>query len=139
LFEVGVDMDVELLSLETLIQRATAGKYDALLIPMYAGRTMDYTYRFWRSGIAEAQMVNSAYTGADELLDQLRGSLSDDSTKRVVHDLVNQFHADVPAVFLAWTEVTRAVSTRFDVGNSSRQDPFFNIWQWNRREVAASR
>ena len=139
LFEIGIDMDVELLSLETLIKRATAADYDALLIPMYAGRTMDYTYRFWRSGVAEAQMVNSGYTGADGLFDQLRGSLSDEATRRVVNDLVNRFHADVPAVFLAWTEVTRAVSTRFDVGSSSSQDPFFNIWQWNRREVAAPR
>lgn len=139
LFDIGVVMEVELLTLETLIKRASAADYDALLIPMYAGRSMDYTYRFWRSGTTEAQMLNSGYTGADELFDQLRRSLSEKTTRRVVNDLVNQFHADVPAVFLAWTEVTRAVSTRFSVGSSGSQDPFFNIWQWRPREVSASR
>jgi peptide/nickel transport system substrate-binding protein len=139
LFDVGIVMEIELLDLKTLVERSSAGNYDALLIQMYAGRAMDYTYRFWRSGESEAQMVNSGYSGADDLLDKLRLSITDERTRQVLGELVARFHDDVPAAFLAWTEVTRAVSTRFNVGGSSSQDPLFNIWQWRPLQESESR
>jgi peptide/nickel transport system substrate-binding protein len=140
LFDVGIAMEIELADLNTLFGiRAPAGEYDALLIRMQAGRGMDYTYRMWRSGAAEARVLNSGYTGVDTLLDELRVSLSDDDTRRIVAQLAERFHLDAPAVFIAWTEVTRAVSSRFDVGENRGQDPFFNMWQWRPRDVTADR
>jgi peptide/nickel transport system substrate-binding protein len=140
LFDVGIAMDIELVDLQTLTaKRAHSGEYDALLLPVAAGRAMDYTYRMWRSGADGAQMLNSGYTGVDELFDELRTSWTDPETRRVVAKLVNRFDYDAPAVFIAWTEVTRAVSSRFDVGESSSQDPFFNMWQWRPLEVTAGR
>ena len=138
LFDIGVAMEIELTNMETFQKRAGAGDYDAFLMQMYSGRAMDFTYRFWRSGEAQAQMVNSGYTGADQIFDELRGSFSDDMTRQAVARLVRRFREDVPAVFLAWTELTRAVSTRFDVGSSGSQDPFHSIWQWRPREAASS-
>jgi peptide/nickel transport system substrate-binding protein len=138
LFDVGIVMDIELVNLKDLIERSSQGDYDAFLLQMHSGRTMDYTYRFWRSGAgAEAKALNPGYTGADVLLDELRESISEEKTARIVQNLVDRFHRDVPAVFIAWTEMTRAVSTQFDVGEANGQDPFFNIWRWRPREVAA--
>jgi ABC-type transport system substrate-binding protein len=139
LFDIGVVMDIELVDLNTLVARASKSEYDALLIQMHSGRTMDYMYRFWRSEASEAKMVNSGYTGVDTLLEDLRRSLTDQETAQTVNNLVNRFHEDVPAVFLAWTEVTRAVDKRFDVGEATGQDPFFNIWQWRVREETSAR
>lgn len=138
LFNIGIDMQIELTTLDTLVNRATAGDYDAFLMQMYSGRAMDFAYRFWKSSEAEARMVNSGYTGADAAFDALRGSFSEEMTKQAVSGVVRRFREDVPAVFLAWTELTRAVSTRFDVGSSGNQDPFFSIWQWQPREAAIS-
>jgi hypothetical protein len=36
----------------------------------------------------------------------------------------------VPAAFLAWPETTRAVDTRFDVGDRADPEIFANPWQW---------
>ena len=75
-------------------------------------------------------MQNSGYTGADAGLDRLRRSISDEDTRAAVADLTRTFHEDAPAAFIAWLEITRAVDSRFTVGDHEAQDPFANIWQW---------
>ncbi|HVL68952.1 MAG TPA: ABC transporter substrate-binding protein [Vicinamibacterales bacterium] len=138
LFEVGVALEIELVDLRTFSERAARGDFDALLIRVQAGRAMDYTYRFWRSAEAgRPAMQNSGYRGADAILDELRHSVDDDDTRRSVSKLLQRFHDDVPAALIAWTEVTRAVDARYDVGTDGNQDPLFNIWKW--RPVRASR
>jgi peptide/nickel transport system substrate-binding protein len=139
LFDVGIAMEIELLDLQALVARSGAAQYDALLLPVASSRAMDYTYRMWRSGADGAAMLNSGYTGADELLDQLRRSWTDEETRQILAALAQRFHEDSPAAFIAWTEVTRAVSSRFDVGEDRAQDPFFNMWQWRPVDARADR
>jgi peptide/nickel transport system substrate-binding protein len=139
LFDVGVAMEFELLDIGGIVARAETAQYDALLLPVASSRAMDYTYRMWRSGADGAVMLNSGYTGADELLDELRRSWTDAETRRILAALARRFHDDAPAAFIAWTEVTRAVSSRFDVGQDRVQDPFFSMWQWRPVEATAAR
>jgi hypothetical protein len=53
--------------------------------------------------------------------------------------LRRRFYEDAPAAFLAWTQITRAVDARFDVGDRSDPDLFANLWRWRTvtREQAA--
>jgi ABC-type transport system substrate-binding protein len=138
LFDVGIHLDLQLLTLEELIQRAKSGKFDAFLMQANAGRAIDYAYRFWRSsGSANTATQLSGYTGADAALDRLRHSMSDEETKAAVTEVMQRFHDDAPAAFIAWVQVTRAVDTRFSTGDAKAMDPFINIWQWRPVEEAA--
>ena len=134
LFDVGVDLEIELIGLEDLGKRLKVGEFDTYIVRVNAGRSMDYTYRFWYSKLPPSSMMQkSGYTGVDDALDRVRASLNEEQVRIAVAELASQFYQDVPAVFIAWLEVTRAVSTRYEVANSA-QDPLFDLWRW--RSVA---
>lgn len=131
LFDIGINLEIELLPLRPLIARAQSGDFDTYLLQANAGRAIDYTYRFWRSsGAANQATQQSGYRGADEALDKLRHSTSDEETRRALAEVVQRFHDDAPAAFIAWLEVTRAVDTHFSVGENQNTDPFLQMWQW---------
>lgn len=130
LLEVGIDLEIELADLQTIATRAAQGDFDTYLMRLNAGRSMDFTYRAWRSGLApHLLMQNSGYTGADSVLDRLRSSLTESEIRSAVRELAVRFHEDAPAVFLSWLEVTRAVNTRFDIGADS-PDPLSDVRNW---------
>jgi peptide/nickel transport system substrate-binding protein len=137
LLEVGIELEIELADLKTLAARAAQGDFDTYLMRLNAGRSMDFTYRAWRSGLAShLLMQDSGYTGADSVLDRLRSSLTEPEIRSAVSELALRFHDDVPAVFLSWLEVTRAVNTRFDIDTDS-PDPMSDIRNW--KPVAETR
>lgn len=129
LFDIGIDVTLEPVTLQQLRTRVAEGDFDTFLIRTNASRALDITYRFWRSA-GEAPMQRSGYTGADELLDALQRSTSDEEVRRVVAALSDRFHEDAPAAFIAWTEVTRAIDAGFVVPDVGAEDPFAKIWQW---------
>ena len=51
-----------------------------------------------------------------------------------VTELRRRFYEDVPAAFLTWAEVTRAVDASFDVGDKNDPDIFANLWRWHEAE-----
>jgi peptide/nickel transport system substrate-binding protein len=131
LFEIGVDLDIQLVDLATFGERAAKGDFDTFLIRTNAGRSMDFTYRFWRSGLpSNLLMQSSGYEGANHALDRLRSSTSDEEIRGSVTELARRFYEDAPAAFIAWLEVTRAVDSRFSVGDGAAEDPLYNIWRW---------
>ena len=135
LFEVGVDMQLEATPLTLLAGRARAGDFDSFLAQANASRTLENTYVFWNS-TANPKRQDSGYAGANELLDELRRSIAEADTRRVLASLAQKFHDDAPAVFIAWTEVTRAVDSSFDVNGTAVPDPLANIWQWRPVAIA---
>jgi hypothetical protein len=54
----------------------------------------------------------------------------DADVRVAVANLRQRFYEDVPAAFLAWPETTRAVDTRFDIGDHSDPEVFANLWRW---------
>ncbi|CAN5558079.1 glutathione ABC transporter substrate-binding protein [soil metagenome] len=128
---VGVDLQLTGMSLQTLVAHAGSGRFDAVLLPMSSGRSMNTNYAFWRSPeTAAATRLNTGYTGADAVLDHLRTVRSDAEVRTAVADLQQRFYEDAPAVFIAWQETTRAVDARIDVSDGSEPDVFFNIRRW---------
>ncbi|MEO5895384.1 MAG: ABC transporter substrate-binding protein [Vicinamibacterales bacterium] len=136
LFAVGVNLVLEPADLQNLQVRANAGDFDTLLARANAGRSLDFTYRFWHSADSQASVMwRTGYRGVDGLLDQLRASTTDDEARTVVGELRHRFRNDVPAIFLAWPQITRAINSRFDVGTSNEHDPFAKIWEWRPTET----
>jgi peptide/nickel transport system substrate-binding protein len=137
LFDVGVDLVLEPANLNDLIARASSGDFETLLPRANAGRSLDFTYRFWHSSTeGNGAMLRAGYFGADSLLDQLRASTSDEQVRTTVDQLGRRFREDVPAVFIAWPQVTRAIDSRLNVGRGNEQDPFSKIWEWRPAEAA---
>ena len=53
--------------------------------------------------------------------------------------LSQRFYEDSPAAFIAWTQITRAVDSRFVVPDLGAEDPFAKIGQWQPRAPGGSR
>ena len=134
---VDVDVHLEGANQKVLTQRAAGGDFDTYLFQMTSGRSFDGTYRFWHSPGPGPVFQNSGYRGADEVLDRLRRSRNDPDIRLAVGDLRERFYEDVPAAFIAWLQTTRAIDSRFDVGEKSDPEVFANLWRW--RPKAAPR
>jgi ABC-type transport system substrate-binding protein len=134
---VGIDLVLEPATYDTIVARLTDGQFDSYLFQLTSGRDVSVTYRFWHSptGALGKVMQNTGYTGADSVLDRLREARDEESIRIGVGDLRRRFFDDVPAVFLAWPQTTRALETRFDIGD--RADPemtgnlWANLWRWH--------
>ena len=125
LFDVGIDMAIEMTPVKTIGERGAAGDFDAMLVRVNSSRTLNLTYQFWR-----AALFKTGYTGTNKAFDAFRLADSDEETRAAVTELVERFHEDVPALFIAWLQVVRAVDTSFDVGDGHTPDPFASLWQW---------
>lgn len=130
---VGIDLILEGANEKQLVARLGAGDFDSYLFQLTSGRDVSYAYRFWHSpeGALGQVMQNTGYNGADAVLDRLRQAHEEPDIRVAVGDLRQRFYEDVPAVFLAWPEVTRAVDSRFDIGNPSDPEIFANLWRWH--------
>ena len=128
---VGIDLVLEAATYDTIVARLTDGQFDSYLFQLTSGRDVSVTYRFWHSpnGALGPVKQNTGYTGADSVLDRLRQARDEDSIRIAVGDLRQRFYDDVPAVFLAWTQTTRAVDAHFDIG--SDPEIFGNLWRWH--------
>ena len=129
---VGIDLVLEGLPALEMQNRLLKGQFDSYLFQLTSGRDASWTYRFWHSpnGALGPVMQNTGYSGADDVLDSLRQARTEDGIRIGIGDLRQRFYDDVPAVFLAWTQTTRAVDARFDVGNPNDPDIFANLWRW---------
>ena len=132
LFDVGVDMQIQLVTFETLTkERMAQGNYDAFLLRFNASRSLELTYSYWRADPETGRApLNSGYQGANAAFDRLRLSGTADETRAAVTELTRRFDEDAPAIFIAWLNVTRAVTTGFSIGDTKADDPFAHIWQW---------
>jgi peptide/nickel transport system substrate-binding protein len=132
LAEIDVDLSLERADDVMLRSRAAKGTFDTYLFQLASGRAFDHLYRFWHSPAPGTKVVyqDSGYTGADGALERLRHSLGDSEIRSGVGELRQQFYEDAPAAFLAWTENTRAVDVRYNVGERSDPEIWANLWRW---------
>jgi peptide/nickel transport system substrate-binding protein len=130
---IGIDLVLEGLPYKEVVARLGKGQFDTYLFQLTSGRDVSWVYRFWHSpnGALGTVLQNTGYTGADAVLDRLRQARDEPQIRSAVGDLRQRFYEDVPAVFLAWTKTTRAVDTRFDIGDPSDPEIFANLWRWH--------
>jgi peptide/nickel transport system substrate-binding protein len=139
---VGIDLVPEGLPFNDVVSRIQTGQFDSYVFQLTSGRDLTWAYRLWHSpnGALGAVRQNTGYNGADEVLDRLRLARDsgnealqaryDQDIRLGVADLRQRFYDDVPAVFLAWGQTTRAVDARFDIGDGADPEILANIYRW---------
>jgi peptide/nickel transport system substrate-binding protein len=112
---VGVNLDIEVVTDDKVVQqRLATGDFDAFLSDFPQGPPLVRPFLFWDSkGPFNYGRFSSA--AVDSALDTIRHAADDDAYKNGVALFQRAIVADPPAIFLAWRERARAVSTRFDV------------------------
>ena len=130
LYDIGVDMQFEVVPIQEYDSRIREGRFEAVLVDMTSGPTLARPYVFWGSARRDG-LHAFGYENAEaaRLFELLRTSVNEAAVRSAVGRLQRVLLEDPPALFLAWNERARAVRRRFDVGEPGR-DPLFTIWQW---------
>jgi ABC-type transport system substrate-binding protein len=66
----------------------------------------------------------------DAALDHVRHAVADDDYRSAVAEFQQAIADDPPAIFLAWSERSRAVSKRFDVQPEAGRDVLATLRLW---------
>jgi ABC-type transport system substrate-binding protein len=111
---VGVDMALEEVPVDRLSESIKSRTFEAALMEGVSGPTLLRPYQLWHSG----GVFNPGGLGnasIDAAFDRLRDAASDRELGSAAAGVQQAFLDDPPAIFLAWIERARAVSTRFKV------------------------
>jgi len=132
LYDIGVDMQLQMVSAEEFNRRLGSGDFDAVLIEMLSGPFLSRPYAFWRWGGQRKRFNVFGYrnAAADRWFDAIRSAATEAEYRVAVGQLQRVMIEDPPALFLAWSERTRAASRRFHVPVEPGRDPIPNFWRW---------
>lgn len=111
---IGVDMMIEEASRDQIVQRAGKQQFEAAIFEVVSGPTLFRPYLVWHSK-APLNWGDFGNQTVDAALDQLRRAPSEDTYRLAVDNLQKSFMDDPPAIFLAWSITSRAVSNQFVV------------------------
>ncbi|HEY7792105.1 MAG TPA: hypothetical protein VIC33_16450, partial [Vicinamibacterales bacterium] len=143
--ELGIDFKLSSIPPNEFIRRVTSGQFEAAITDAIGGPEMSPVYWYWHSPLADnsgrALGFNFGdYRDArvDQALDDIRHANDDGTYRRAVSNLQNAIVDDPPAIFLAWSETFRAVSTKFNVPADSGDDVISSIRLWKPTPVAFS-
>jgi peptide/nickel transport system substrate-binding protein len=131
LYDIGVDMQFEPVPVEQFDARLRQGRFDAVLVDMISGPTLARPHLFW--GVPRREGLHAfGYQNAEagRLFEVLRRSTNEAAVRSTVGRLQRVMLEDPPALFLAWNQRARAVSSRFKLPGESGRDPLLTIWQW---------
>jgi peptide/nickel transport system substrate-binding protein len=127
---IGVQMDLELTSVDKIFERVEAGNFDAILADSVSGPTLLRPSWFWRSGSSNnwGKYNNPA---VDAALDAIRAAADDAAYRSAVAAFQRAIVDDPPAIFLTWSQRARAVSSRFDVPVEPGRDILSTLRLWH--------
>ncbi|MGE5812987.1 MAG: ABC transporter substrate-binding protein [Acidobacteriota bacterium] len=131
LYDFGVDMELEPVSVRGLFPRLASGDFEAVLMEFF-GITPSWISYFWHSpALGGPVLLNSGYSAANGDLEAMDAARTEHELRSTLANVYRRFAEDPPAVFIAWPEVTRAVSKRFDVPVEKGRDIMGgNLWLW---------
>jgi ABC-type transport system substrate-binding protein len=131
LYNVAVDMQVELTPFRELRRRVVAGEFEAALTEAVSTRSLSFVYTLWHSPEpGTTGPFNSPYTAADAPLDRLRAAITEPEVRAAVADVQRAFYEDPPAVFLNWMRSARALGRNIEVPDEPDRDVLGNIARW---------
>jgi peptide/nickel transport system substrate-binding protein len=133
LFDIGVDMQVEARPFKQFVERFVGGEFEAVLGEYTSGRSLAWLYYAWHSSNPTRYSPKTGYKAADAVLDRLRHASTDQEVRGYVGELQRVLFDDPPAIFIAWSYQSRAVSTAFAVPQEPNADILGSIWQWQAR------
>jgi peptide/nickel transport system substrate-binding protein len=126
---IGVDLQLEMLSIDDWSKRAAAGDFDLLLADALMGPTLLRPYQFWHTS-SPNNWGHYSSAAVDAALDEIRRAGSDDEYRAGVAAFQRAMVDDPPAIFLAWSQRARAVSTRFEVPVEPGRDVLGTLRLW---------
>jgi peptide/nickel transport system substrate-binding protein len=126
---INVETELELVPGEQVVPRLQAGDFDAVLSDYIQGPNLVRPYLFWHSG-APYNFGHYSNSQVDAALDAIRHAADDSAYKAGVTAFQRAIVDDPPAVFLAWRERARAVSTRFQVPAEPQNDILASLHLW---------
>jgi peptide/nickel transport system substrate-binding protein len=126
---VGVDVGLEFMPIDALYTRVQSGEFDLVLADALLGPNILRPYQFWYPGSTNnwGRYNNAAVSTA---LDRVRHARDDDEYRTGVSLFQRAMFDDPPAIFLAWTERARAVSSRFEVPVEPGRDVLGTLRLW---------
>ncbi len=132
LYDVGVDMQLQVLPADEFTRRIQAGDFEAAMIELLSGTAYTRPYAFWRSAGEQPTANTFGYKNpvVDRWFDAIRSATRDAEYRAAAGQLQRALLDDPPALFLAWSQRTRAVSRRFKVPIEAGQDPMTTFWRW---------
>jgi peptide/nickel transport system substrate-binding protein len=129
---IGVDLKLELVPLDEWVQRWESGNFEVLLGDIINGSTVSRMHIQWSTGGAR-NFTHYTNPTLDRAVDQIHDAEDDDAFRRGFAAFEHSLIDDPPAIFLAWAERARAVSTRFDVPADPARDVINTIRFWQLR------
>ena len=135
LAEIGVDMQLQAVSVDEFNKRMGSGDFDAVLTDFIVGNSPTRPYFFWHS---KSKLNTWRYQNAtvDEALERIRQASNETEYRTAFRDFQLATLDDPPAIFLALGESSRAVSKRFQVIAPPGTDILPTIADWQLAETA---
>jgi peptide/nickel transport system substrate-binding protein len=132
LYAVGVDMQFEVVPAREFDARIRDRQFEAILIDMISGPTLERSYQFWRSRKRHEGLNVFGYENAEaeRSFDVLRSSANEAAVRSATSRLQRAMLDDPPALFIAWNERARAVRRDFNVVLEEGRDPLHTLWRW---------
>jgi peptide/nickel transport system substrate-binding protein len=126
---IEIDLDLELTTLDRFYQRTQTGDFDVALTDARTGPNLLQPYLFWHSG-SPLNWGHFSSPAVDAALDSIRHAPDDAAYTDGVAAFQRAIIDDPPAIFLAWSERARAVSTRFQVPVEPGRDVLSTLKLW---------
>ena len=132
LYDIGVDMQFEVVPAREFDRRIREGRFQAILVDMVSGPSFGRSYLFWASAASFKGLNVFGYENidAERLFSVLRTSTNEAAVRSATRSLQRVLLDDPPALFLVWTERSRAVRREFQVVREPDGDPVSTIWRW---------
>jgi len=127
----GVEITLAPVTADEFDSRLRAGNFDAVLSDYLLGPNLVRPYKYWYSN-GPLNFGHYRSKAVDDALDGIRRAADDNGYKAGVAAFWRAIVNDPPAVFLAWPERARAVSTRFSVPVDADRDIFpstLHLWK----------
>jgi ABC-type transport system substrate-binding protein len=126
---VGLDLDLEFVDVDPFLSRLQSGDFDCAVGAVISGPSLVRPYWVWHSG-GPFNWGKFESRNVDIALDSIRHAANDEEYKAGVAAFQRAVIADPPAIFLAWGERARAVSTRFEVPDEPGRDILGSLRLW---------
>lgn len=126
---VGVEVTLESGPLDQVLGRVQAGDFDAMLADAVNGPTMVRPSLWWHSR-GPLNWGHYSSPAVDAALEAINRAPDDAAYKAGVGAFQRAIVDDPPAIFLAWSERARAVSTRFEVPVEPGRDILSTLRLW---------
>jgi peptide/nickel transport system substrate-binding protein len=127
---LGIEMSLEEASRAEIVRRAEHRQYEAIVTEAISGPSLFRLYGMWHSG-GVTNWGNFGNKTIDDAFDGIRHVDSEDQYRAAVIKLHHAFLDDPPAIFLAWSVLTRAVSNRFEIPTvEPGRDVLSNLRLW---------